>query len=529
MPGDLLTDLETAGVIGDPIYELNWLTNSSLWSTNTWNYTTTFSVSDRSLQGMRAGTSTTLLVFDGIKMGAHVYVNGQWLGDAVDQFLRYQFDLSAAAAVLRADGANTVVVSFDPSLTVDGRFMACTGGWDWAPYSDQTQSANPGNAHVLSKGIWKSVYTVDVSTAAITHVVPHTFYLGDYPVQPLQDGKHAGFRLDVRTHLWAPAAVSGASIIVSTPWGQSASASAVTIPSGDSNFTVSMNVSASNIKLWWPNGLGSQNLYPVTVSVVAPSAGKLQASRNVGFKYFVLVTGNDTDPNYVQQNKNVDGTDTQGMLFRVNGAAIYSRGANMIPLEEFEGRLNSTAIQRLVQSAVDANFNTLRIWGGGIFQPDVFYDSCDQMGILIYHDMQYAQDGHSPDQTDTQAAEFRHQARRISGHASLAMWDGCNECHVVVGTPTGIYATFVLTVVAEEDSSHVIWPSCPAAGWKAGVNRLTSMPNGSPLGLLPNAKPPAGPKDWVEAAFIDFRANGEVSSTRGPTIEVRSCESVIGW
>ena len=65
------------------------------------------------------------------------------------------------------------------------------------------------------------------------------------------------------------------------------------------------------------------------------------------------------------------------------------------------------------------------------------------------------------------------------------MWDGCNECHVVIGTDTGIYATFVMRVVAEEDQSRVVWPSCPAPGWTAGVDRLYGMPNGSPLGLLP--------------------------------------------
>lgn len=83
------------------------------------------------------------------------------------------------------------------------------------------------------------------------------------------------------------------------------------------------------------------------------------------------------------------------------------------------------------------------------------------------------------------------QIRRLSHHPSIIIWDGCNECHVVIGTPTGIYATFVLTIVAQEDASRAIWPSCPAAGWTNGVNRLTSLPNGSPLGLLPRLHPPS--------------------------------------
>lgn len=124
----------------------------------------------------------------------------------------------------------------------------------------------------------------------------------------------------------------------------------------------------------------------------------------------------------------------------------------MIPPDEMEGRYNAAVLQRQVQSAVEANFNMLRVWGGGVFLPDAFYDACDEAGILLYHDMQFAQDGHSPDVTSTQDAEFRHQMRRLSHHPSLALIDGCNECHVIIGTPTGIYATFVLTVVMEEAS-----------------------------------------------------------------------------
>ena len=95
--------------------------------------------------------------------------------------------------------------------------------------------------------------------------------------------------------------------------------------------------------------------------------------------------------------------------------------------------------------------------------------------------MQYAQQGHAPLATAEQDAELRHQIRRLSSHPSIIMWDGCNECRVIMNTPTGIYATFVLTVVAEEDKSRSIWPSCPALGWTKGVDRLTVRPNGNTL------------------------------------------------
>ena len=109
------------------------------------------------------------------------------------------------------------------------------------------------------------------------------------------------------------------------------------------------------------------------------------------------------------------------------------------------------------------------------------YEACDELGIMVYHDMQYAQGGHSPKNDAVQDAELRHQIRRLASHPSIVMWDGCNECRVIIGTPTGIYATFVMTVVAQEDQSRAVWPSCPALGWTGGVNRLTSMPKRTQL------------------------------------------------
>lgn len=479
VPGDLLTDLQTAGLIGDPLYELNFK-DASLWHNYTWTYSTSFQVTDPAAQ--RA--PQTLIVFDGVKMGATVTLNGQALGTVVDQFLRYVYAVPTSSLV---SGTNTLSVSFPAfdALDTKGRFMACTGGWDWAPYSSTVQ----GGIRTFSKGIWKSVYLTSVSAAAITHVVPHTFYNGSYPVAPLQPHQHGDFQVNVRVHTWAPAPVT-VQVEVSGQWGGYASQN-VSLPAGESSVTLQMVAPASAIDLWWPAGMGAQPLYGVS-AVLVPAAGaaSVAASRRIGFRFFALVTGNDTDPGYVQRSIGADGTDTQGMLFRVNGALVFSRGANMIPMEELEGRLNAEAHRILVRSAVEANMNTLRVWGGGVFYPDAFYDACDEQGVLVYHDMQYAQGGHSPSNDTTQADELRHQIRRLSHHPSIALWDGCNECHVVIGTDTGIYAWFVLTIVAQEDKSRSIWPSCPAPGWTNGVDRLTSRPNGSPFGLLPRSPTP---------------------------------------
>jgi hypothetical protein len=492
VPGDLLSDLHAANAIGDPLYELNFK-NSSIWHDNVWTYTTTFDTATHDLQS----GDELLLVFDGIKMGANISLNGKKLGQAEDQFLRYSFPLVASNLLRTGNGveeaANTLEISFDSSACVDGRFMACTGGWDWAPYT--TTRAPDTGANTFTKGIWKSVYLVKVSSAAITHVVPQVKYDGAYPTARLVDGQHDDFTVGVKVFLESPHGTSG-TVEVTGSWGSS-DTTQVHLAAGSNTVTLELNAKASDIRLWWPVGVGEQPLYDVKASFTPSSktikeremvlssaatntstVSTLQTVRRIGFRHFALVTGNDTDPAYVHDSVGKEGTSTLGMWWRVNGAPIWSRGANMIPMEELEGRLSGPAHRQLVASAVGANMNTLRVWGGGIFLPDAFYDACDEMGVLVYHDMQYAQQGHSPKATKTQDAELRHQIRRLSAHASIVMWDGCNECHVVMDQPTGIYATFVMTVVAEEDQSRAVWPSCPASGWTAGVDRLTSIPTG---------------------------------------------------
>ena len=182
-------------------------------------------------------------------------------------------------------------------------------------------------------------------------------------------------------------------------------------------------------------------------------------------------------------------------------------------MEELEGRLSSAAHEALVASAVAARFNMLRVWGGGMFLPAPFYDACDASGVLVYHDMQYAQQGHAPKATRLQEAELRHSIRRLSSHTSIVVWDGCNECRVVMGTPTAVYASFVMTIVAEEDRSRAVWPSCPALGWRTGVRMLDSLPNGRPL-----TTPPRGPT--IETHGPYQHGSGFPAANGNPTLRL---------
>ena len=368
VPGDVLTDLQAAGLIGDPLYELNFL-NASIWNNNTWTYKTSFTTT---------GAGTHLLVFDGIKMGARVSVNGKLLATTTDQFMRYTFPLEESVlAEAGADGTHELSVAFDPAIDCAGRWMACTGGWDWAPYTNTAQDGIP----TFTKGIWKSVSVVTVGSAAITAVVPQIFYSGEYPVAPLTDSTHKGFAVDVKVFTWAAKEVTG-TLAVTGSWSAEGDAvtmhsQAVTIPKGNSSTTAKLTAAAGSVKLWWPTGHGEQPLYNISVRFTPSAQGAqavgaaITAGRRVGFRHFAVVTGDDTDPAYVKASVGKDGTDKLGMLWRINGAAIFSKGANMIPMEELEGRMAANAHRQLVQSAVDGGMNTLRVWGGGMFLPDV--------------------------------------------------------------------------------------------------------------------------------------------------------------
>jgi beta-mannosidase len=210
------------------------------------------------------------------------------------------------------------------------------------------------------------------------------------------------------------------------------------------------------------------------------------------------VTVNETDEDILSaaiQGKQ-EGSGQHGMYFRINGAILMARGANFVPMDQLEGRLSEEAHRIAVQSAARANMNMIRVWGGGMVPLSSFYDACDEDGILVYHDMMFLdEEGHRPVKTETVEKEIRHLVRSLSSHPSIVLWNGCNECDVVMGQPSEIYATFVMKTVAEEDDTRSIWPSSPSRhGWKSGVRQLDSRPSqgGKQLSTFdPNAFPAA--------------------------------------
>lgn len=501
VPGDTITDLQAAGIIGDPIYELNFL--DGRWDRTSWNYSVTFALSPLLSAGLTAGTAAaTALVLESVKLVGDVYVNGVYLGFVADQFLRYSFPVQSLLSPAGLNSLSIVISnSTDPRLT-EGRITGAGGGWDWGPirvldYRENRVVQAAADDASMSRGLVRSLYLLQTNTGAlvINQTVPLVFYQGPYPSAPLTDETAGPFLVSVTAYLSNPnsAPLLNLPITVQGSWGGGSNSTTIpSLPVGDSKVTVLLTVPAGMVQLWWTadttpaSRRGSpQPLYTVTVTVTpSPGTPPLVDARLVGFKVFTLVTADDTNPHSIA---GLDGSGNLTTRFKLNGANIFSRGADVIPMEWLEGRQSSAAYVRMLTSAVEGGFNTIRVDGIDAYFPDVFYDTCDQLGLLLYHDLQYSQAQPNPVASPMQDAELRYQVRRLAPHASMAVWDGCNECG-----GHGIYASFLMTVVAQEDPSHPPWPASPSPGWSSGVDTLTSLPNGSPMGLQPREAPPAG-------------------------------------
>jgi beta-galactosidase/beta-glucuronidase len=228
---------------------------------------------------------------------------------------------------------------------------------------------------------------VAVGAAAVEHLQTRVYYDGAYPTAPLTDASAGPWRVVARVHLLAPAAASG-TVQVSGAWSGASASAPATLVAGNNTVELTLTVPAGAVRLWWPNELGEQVRYNVTATWTPAAGPSLSTYRAIGFRYFVLVTGNDTDPSTLAGK---DGSDSFTMRFKINGANIWSRGANLIPMDEMEGRLSVDAHVAMLRSAAAAHFNTLRVWGGGSYYNDVVYDTADELGLMMYHDTMYGE------------------------------------------------------------------------------------------------------------------------------------------
>jgi beta-mannosidase len=416
VPGAVQTDLMAAGLLVDPFKgdneaRVQWVGLSD------WQYQTRFQVDADTL-----GREHLELVFDGLDTLAQVTLNGQKILDADNMFRRWTVEVKP----LLKRGANTLEVTFRSPIealrpwlakqpyglpgTYDSAFGDEPSGrnssiylrkapyhfsWDWGP-------------RLVTAGLWRGVAlrAWDATRVDDLHIA-----------QPRVDAAAAQLeaQLTIEASRSGPVQVN---LQVLDPDGQQvAQFDQERIVDPGSN-RIALPLRIAHPRRWFPAGYGAQDRYTF-VATVRDADGDTQTFRRV--------TGLRTVE--LRREKDQWG---RGMALVVNGIPVFAKGANMIPLDSFSSRVTEATMRRTLRDARDANMNMLRIWGGGIYQDDRFYDIADELGIMIWQDFMFG-GGIPPydvafrENTRREAVD---QVRRLRDHASIVLWCGNNEVQV---------------------------------------------------------------------------------------------------
>ena len=381
LPGDGISALHAAGVIPDPYwgrneYDLRWICGRD-W------------VARRSFEVARTDLELVVSMLDTV---AEIAVNGVLVHASDSMFRSWRVDLSG---VLRL-GVNEIAITFrSPEVEAAKRQAAqpyfvpfsanntpirngnmlrkpsCDFGWDW-------------NIALASFGVYGDL-RLEVMAARVTDVIVAQV--------------HAPGRVAVSLR----AEVDGAGAVSFALCGVTAQAE-VRGEWAEATLVI------ENPALWWPAGQGAQVLHDLVIGF-----GDQVLTRRIGLRDAALITEKDAAG--------------LGFKFRINGRDIFAKGANWIPADALSGRITVAATRDLLQSAVQANMNMIRVWGGGRYEPDWFYDLCDELGLMVWQDFMFS--CHIYPATEVflsdVAVEVTEQARRLHHHASLVLWCGDNE------------------------------------------------------------------------------------------------------
>jgi beta-mannosidase len=449
VPGSVHTDLLAAGLIPDPYLDDNerllaWIGQAS------WRYRLGFEWSDQ-------GFERVDLAFDGIDTIADITLNGQVVASTRNMHRRYRFPVRE----LLREGSNELIVDFaSPIRTADAeslaigyrphvnhhpynaiRKMACSFGWDWG-------------IDTASSGVWRPVTLHSWSGARIASVRPLARLDGD-------TGR-------LEAHIDVERASAGA-VELAVRCGHQETTISVEAGRSSAVATVEMG----EVQRWWPQGHGKQVLYPVSVRLGNDSTALDGWDGRVGFREIRV----DATP------------DEHGTPFTlvVNGRPIFVKGANWIPDDAFPHRVDRARYAARLNQALGARLNLLRVWGGGIYEDDAFYELCDELGILVWQDFlfacaAYTEEGWMRDEVE---AEARDNVTRLASHASLALWNGNNENiwgfhdwgweKRLEGKTWGLgyYLELLPAIVAELDPDRAYTPGSP---WSFSVDRHPNDP-----------------------------------------------------
>jgi len=413
VPGVVQTDLHNAGIIPDPFYadnekRLQWI------GLTDWEYSTDITITPDLLQHKHLD-----LVFDGIDTFASVTLNNTPLLSADNQFRTWRVDVKST---LHA-GRNTLTIVFHsptnlltPIVAKLPYLIPGTGyepldrakdifpvshymrkapysyGWDWGP-------------KFVTMGIWKSVRLEAWDNARVT-----AFHLHQDSVTAERALTEA--QLDLSSDVSGSASLQ---LNITTPGGKllPASITPVVLDRGDNHLIVPLRI--EHPERWFPNGYGAQSRYTITASLLRNGKPLAQTQLRTGLRS-------------VELRRTPDQWGTS-FTFVINGIPIFAKGANFVPLDSFPPDITDARRRQILTAAHDVHMNMLRIWGGGFYESDSFYDLCDELGLMVWHDFMFGGAMVPGDKAfqDNVHAEAIEQVQRLSDHPSLTLWCGNNE------------------------------------------------------------------------------------------------------
>jgi len=408
VPGCVHTDLLANRKIADPFVAMNekdqqWIDKAG------WEYRTTFSADDALLAREEVD-----LVFEGLDTYAEVSLNGRSILTADNMFRQWRVAVKGHLH----KGDNTLTVRFlspiahvmpaydklgyalpaandqaTPMVSMFTRKAPYHYGWDWGP-------------RFVTSGIWRPVRLEAWDGARIDdlHVLQTS----------LTDARAS---LTVETTVVAARRGKGR---VALSLAGDAGGAATPLAEVEAALKPGPNVIKAEVAIdrperWWPNGLGKARLYTVEAALSVDGAARDTRRARIGLRTLEVVHRPDKDG--------------KSFTIVVNGAPVFMKGANYIPSDSFLTRVDDRRYRFLLQSAADAHMNMLRVWGGGIYEDDRFYDLCDELGILVWQDFMFACSMYPGDEPflENVRQEAIQNVRRLRNHPSLALWAGNNE------------------------------------------------------------------------------------------------------
>lgn len=440
VPGSVYKDLMKNGILPDPY----WRDNEQAFLEMTdgdFAYQCRFEV----LPGLLAEEKICLR-FHGLDSQTEIRLNGKALGNTVNMHRSYEFHVKG---LIRA-GSNTLVIRFTSPLKLIGKEKGETPvlgaaealkgfhkvrkahamyGWDWGP-------------RLPDGGIWKPVELVGFTGARLE------------AVQVLQEhgDKHVTLHIAVETEKSSACSLAY-EVIVTDPHG------------GTEQYENSPeSIKIEKPMLWWPRGCGKQHLY--TVKVILFTDGKPADSweKRIGLRQMELERSPDAYG--------------ESFAHKINGLSIFAMGANYIPEDAIYSRMDRAKTRLLLEDCCLANFNLIRVWGGGFYPHDYFYELCDELGLLVWQDLMLGCTTYDYTEVfkENVLAEIRENVARIRHHACLALWCGNTGMELLVSGASGPeqyryraeYLSFheheIKRLVENTDPGTPFWASSPSSG-----------------------------------------------------------------